>query len=409
MAVWNKELDRDKAVKLLLFLILPCLSLIYSLRNIKSRSSYVVFFLFSVLFGIAFSVPVGVTDSFLGDGAVYREWFDLYKKVSHREFIDGFVNFLSLDYGKKDFYFDTVAFYVSRVTENYHFMFMLFSIVFGYFGLKCFKVFTSEDNFDSSHSSFILAYLFMYNQIFNINGVRFWTAAWIGVYGIFQIFKNGMNRYWLLVMVIPFFHGAFWVYIGIILLAYLLKRFEKFWIVLFIISFFVSSVAVELIQLLQSYLPSFLSKTIGFYTDSEYIKLRNIEGTGFSWVPKIFGFLFKVYINLIVYLFIKNSKLIRDNLKTNSLYLFLLVWMTFVNFVMFVPSLGERFLVLAYPIIAYIWLVNFKGVKYERILYILPFILAWNIFTMIREYNSVLTFDFYFSSPFYLIYKYLIV
>lgn len=409
MAVWNKENELDNKIKVVLFLVSPFLSLLYSLRTIKTRSSYLVFYLFAVFFGMAFSVPIGTTPDFKGDGAVYREWFESSKYITKEEYMDGLSGFLTFDEGKKDYYFETVAYYVSKISHNYHVMFMIFAIVFAYFALKSYKILTSENNFNTSIACFILSYLFMYNQIFNINGVRFWTASWIGVYAVFQIFKNGNNRYWLLALITPFFHGSFWIFIAVIALAYFLRRFEKLWIVLFIISFLVSNIAIEIIQASKDYLPGFLSGLVDFYTDTEYVELRNSVGTGFSWIPYFFNLLFKVYINIMVYLFIKNSKIVRANKKTNNLYLFLLVWMTFVNFVMFVPSLGVRFVTLAYPVIAYIWLVNFKGRKYQQFLYIFPFILTWNIYTMIMEYNSVLSFDFYFTSPFFLIYKYLFV
>ena len=131
-------------------------------------------------------------------------------------------------------------------------------------------------------------------------------------------------------------------------------------------------------------------------------------GTGFYWVERLFSTLVRFYMNFMVYLFIRNSKTIKANPKSKSFYLFLLVYMTFVNFTMAVPSLGGRYMTLAYPLIAYIWLVNFKGVKYKKFLYAMPVIFWFSFYGWIRYYLIVLDFEFFVSSPFYLIYNYLI-
>src|SRR5690554_616720 len=406
MTTWPKENNTDKALKIILFLISPFIAFLYSLRTIKTQSSYVVFFLFCVFFGLSFSVSLGKSEENRADGASYREKFELYKYVSDSEFYNRFNEYFTFEEGAKDYYFDTVAFYVSRVTDNYHIMFMVFAIVFAYFGLKSLRFLTSEPKFDASLSCLILVYLFMINQIFNINGVRFWTAAWIGVYCIFQIFRNDNKKYFLLALCTPFFHGAFWVYILVITFAYFSKWTRKVWVVLFFISFLVSNISVELVRGIIDSLPPFIARMAQSYTDEGYIEERAAAGSGFYWVAEFFRFAVRVYINYLVWLFIKNSNRITANPKTKALFAFLLIWMTFVNFTMPIPSLGARFMYLAYPIIAYIWLVNFKGVKYQKVLHAMPFVFLFSFYTQFLLYKNVLDISFYFSSPFYLLYKY---
>lgn len=408
MAFWLKERNDDKALKLILFLISPFLSFLYSLRRIKTRSSYVVFFLFAVFFGMSFSVGNIRTEGSI-DGVSYRAHFEEFKFKSSNYYYEGLNEFFTFDEGSKDYYFDTVAFYVSRITDNYHVMFMVFAIIFAFFSLKTFKFFTNEDKFDTSISSFILAYLFMANQIFNINGMRFWTAAWVAVYALFHIFGKKNKRYLLLLLVTPFFHGSFWILIAVVVIAIMFMRFDKAWTVLFFISFFVGSIAVELLQETSDLLPAFMQRMIASYTDADYIQSRSEGGTGFYWVQRLFSTLVRFYMNFMVYLYIRNSKTIKANPKTKSFYLFLLVYMTFVNFTMAVPSLGGRYMTLAYPLIAYIWLVNFKGVKYKKFLYVMPVVFCFSIYGWIRQYITVLDFEFFVSSPFYLIYNYLFV
>ncbi len=406
MINWAKERPDDIKAKWILFLISPFFAFIYALQRMNTKSSFVIFFLFAVFFGLSFTVTNERTPG-SPDGVTFRAEFEEYVITSEVEFIDGFQNFLSFKDGKKDYYFDTVAFGVSRITGNYHIMFMVFAMIFAFFQLKAFKIFISNPNFRNTFFCLLLAFLFTYIQIFNINGMRFWTAAWIGVYCIFQIFLYNNKRYFLLALCTPFFHGTFWIYILVIILAYFLKRFEKIWIVLFFTSFLVSSLTVDFIISNSSFVPQFLQNTISFYTSQERIMQVNAAGSGLWILDRIFKFITNLYINLTLFLFIKNRKHILVKSQKN-LFQFLLVWLTFVNMAMPVPSLGNRYMLLSYPIIAYLWLSIFGEKKYRKWIYLLPFVFFMNIYHLMQLYSLVLDMTFYFSSPLFLLPKYLL-
>lgn len=48
MPTWQKENNHDIILKLVLFLISPFFAFVYSLRTMRTRSSYVVYFLFAI-------------------------------------------------------------------------------------------------------------------------------------------------------------------------------------------------------------------------------------------------------------------------------------------------------------------------------------------------------------------------
>ncbi|WP_417873710.1 hypothetical protein [Xanthomarina gelatinilytica] len=50
MIAWQKEEKTDKALKIILFLVSPFIAALYALRNNKTKSSFVVFFLFTERF-----------------------------------------------------------------------------------------------------------------------------------------------------------------------------------------------------------------------------------------------------------------------------------------------------------------------------------------------------------------------
>jgi hypothetical protein len=406
---WWQEYRGDKAIKVILFIISPFFSFLYSLRRMNTRSSYIVFFLFAAFFGMAFTVDNYWAEGVM-DGVSYRMGFEYdHEYMSFSDYIDGLEVFFTFDVGKKDYYYDTVSFFISRVTGNYHVMFMVLAMIFACFMLKSLRFLTSEEKFNYSIASLILAYLFTTNQIFNINGVRMWTAAWVGVYALFQIFRNNNKRYFLLLLITPLFHGSFWILIAVTFLAYFFMRFNKVWTVLFVISFFVGSIAVELLQNLSDHLPAFLQRLVDSYTDSEYIDKVADQGITFLGVKQPTVKFPRFYVNAMIFLFIKESSIIKENLKTKHLYMFLLVFMTFVNFTLAVPSLGSRYFNLAYPLVAYIWLVNFKDIKYQKFLYSMVIVFAYIIYLQINQYLRVLDFSFFFMNPIVLIYKHLIM
>lgn len=407
MSEWNKENKKDVYIKYLLFVFSPFIAFLYSLRTVKTKSSYFIFYLTAVFFGLAFSLPSGRDGTGPSyDGQAYRKWFEEMKYISFQEYFESLQNYLSFDSLKRDFYFETFAFYVSRITDNYHVMFMLAAVIFSYFTLRSLSFLTKEKKFDAGVSSYILLYLFTYNQIFNINGLRYWTAAWIAVFCIFKIFRDRNNKYLILLLITPFIHGSYWLFIGVLVIVYLLRRFDKLWLLLFLSSFFISTFAAELLQNMQYFLPSFLSKSVEVYTDPEYIEYRN-SWSGIGFFKMIVEKFRLFYLNFIVLLFIYHSNEIKSNSKTRDLYLFLVVFVTIFNFLMSVPSLGSRYITLSYPIIAYIWLVIFKGNRYKWVLFLLPFFFVYQIYIQIIKYSKVTSFDFYISSPFYLLYKYL--
>ena len=199
--VWNKESSKEGTTKLILFLLSPFLAFVYSLKNIKTRSSFVVFFWTAIFFGM--SMVYAPDNKFDGHWHAYD--FQTYVTMTSSQYWAKVHSFFSFDniLEVKDLYDVTVKYLVSHVTGNYHVFFMVLAIVFAFFSLKTFKIFTSESKFDKSLMAYILAYIFMSIQIFEINGVRFYTAAWIALLCLFKIFREGDNRYVWLAAITP--------------------------------------------------------------------------------------------------------------------------------------------------------------------------------------------------------------
>ena len=370
----------------------------------NAKSSYVIFFLFSILFGLAFTVAGNRYDAvYYIDGIFYRMNFEEYVRSSYFDFANDWREYISFKGDIKDFYFNTIAFGISRVTDNYHVMFAVFAVVFAFFQLKCLSFFTKEKNYQNCIFTLILALIFTWNQIFNINGVRFNTAAWIYVYCVFQLFLNNDKRYIVLLLFTPFVHAAFFVYTFFILVVYYLKGFSKFWKVAFVISFFVSSVSTILVKYVGAFLPDVLSDFVDSYTSGSG------EASSIIVTSSISGFLISIssiYVNfLILWLVIKYQE--QEEKSANSIYSAFLILATLMNFFSPISSLGGRMIMMVYPLLAYVWLMYFGTKKYKWMIFLFPMVMIITLRTRYQQYRMVTDTSFWFSNPISIMIKYL--
>lgn len=397
---WKKENNSDIAAKFVLFLISPFVSLLYSLRNLNKKSSFWVVFGFCVCFGLAFNVGLERFEG-SGDGITYRVQFEQYRTVSTSEYLGDLKSYLEFDEGAKDFYADTVSFLVSRVTGNYHFLFMVYAIVFAFFQLKALRFFVSANAQNKPFSLYVLCLLalFTFNQIFNINGVRFWTAAWIAVYSVLQIFYNGNKRFLLLAAITPFVHGSFFLFLVTVVLALFSSKLKNVWMIVFVLSFAFSTIAVDVFNMALDYLPSFMANQASAYLDewtiSEY---QNQQGTGLFAIGKAFTTLEKVYINLLV-LLLAIKKKDDYNKGSNKLIVFILILASMANFTMLIPSVGARFIRILYPLIALLFVQYMPESKYKILVYCFPVIFVFSFYYLFMNYLNVVGLSFFISSP----------
>lgn len=403
-----QENRQDIIIKFLLFLLSPLFGFIYSLKRINTKSSFVIFFLFSLCFGVCITPDKNTSDYI--DGQSYKEHFLLDTKISSTTYKENWKQYISFETSDKDFYFNTISFLVSRLTDNYHVFFFCIAFVFSFFSLKTFKYLTNEKEFDNSYMTILFCYLFMYIGIFNINGLRFWTGYWVAMYALFKIFRDCNYKYILLIFLAAFCHGTLWLIFPIVLVAMISKRVQYIWIIMYFLSFIVGELSFVLIDNVSGYLPQFLQSLIDSYTSEEAIAKRNAEGTGYWIVGEIFRYVVRVFLFITMCIIISNKKIINADNRTNKLFTLFLVLATFSNLMINVPSLGARFSIFTYPLIAYICILHIlKNPNYNLFFSLIPLYFFMVIYQQLNQYLSVLNIDFFISSPVYLVVKYLLV
>lgn len=409
---FEKSYSENAGMKFLLFLISPVLGFLGSVRNMNSRSSFIVFFLFSVLFGLCFITEDAKSDQYSLDSAAYRYRFDQYKSYTNYDLLDFFDDFKaqyndSGDRESRDLYVVTIAYLSSRISDNYHVFFAFLAAVMAIFQLLSLKFLVKENAFGGTFICLLIAFFFMRgNGIFNINSCRFWTASWVAIYCNFQIFRNGNKKYLLLALITPLIHLSYWFYIIVLLLVLFTGSFLRFWKIALFVSFVASSVAIQFISDMSSFLPANLQGMVEMYTND-----IDTRSNLYQVLRRIFAVIEHGFLVYMMVLFMRSEKTILNDPHAKRVYQFLLVWLSVIFFFLPVPSLGERFLLLSMPMLAYLWLIVFESRgMYRNVIRFFPLFFIFSIYEEISVYLfwSVAP-EFWVTSPLYLAYKYLFV
>lgn len=383
--------NRILKAKLFLFIIFPIMPVFWSLTDMRRRSSYIILFLYGALIGYCFT-----TNESTGYDSL--RYVDVFENIGYTFLID-FSNWINYSASVHDFYLHTLAFVVSCFTTNYHYLFFSAAIIFSFLCLSSLKNITDQEEFKADFLSLCVLILFlMSNSIININGFRFWTAAWYVVWCSFNIILKGRKFFWFLLLLSPFFHSSMLVYIVVMIFYRLTRNALVFWQALSIISVFVSSLSVLMFQSVEGFLPDALQTTIGFYTDKDYIVSRGM-GSGWSWLETLSNEAIKVFfvVSLII---VKKNRMKQGCLSKTQYHLLVFAFciLSFSNFTSSIPSLGDRYIHLVYPFVAY-FLIKFSRIKQvTNLIYLIPFLLSFSfLYTFTKMYLPLLPQGFFYS------------
>ena len=399
---WLREDSGDVAIKAVLFMLSPFFSFLYSLRRIKTKSSFVVFFLFALFYGLCFTVVAD--NSELIDTSDASKWRFRFENTAFNDFSDylQFIKeyFLFAGSDIRDLYFGTITYVVHLFSDNYHVFFLVLALVFSYFQLKSFRFLTHSTVFDNGVVCILICILFNINNISNIGGMRFWTAAWICMYGLLQYYYNGRKMYFILLLMLPLIHRGFFFIYPILILATFFKS-KRIWTVAYFTSFVFSSFSTYILQDATQYLPTFLSYMIEAYTE-------NTIAEQYSFTKLFLTLLSVIYVNvLFIIIMTVAKKRLPDEMS--RIYQLSLIFITIVNFVLPIPSLGGRFLVLAEALVAFLWL-NLLGTKsrYNWLIYLMPIFMIRTFYVEGQSFFRYQEADFFFMNPISLLFNHLL-
>ncbi len=390
-------------LKYLLLIFWPFGAFLVALTDIKSKSSQIIFFIFCLLFGLSF-IPKNLS----ADSYEYYLEFIKNINISFNELRNIYEDYFSFHENQKDIYSMTLVFAISRISHNYHLLFFFYALIFSYFYIKSFQYLIYEKNFRQSLVCVLIAFIFTFsNPIFNINGVRFWTASWIAVYGLFKIIIDGNYKYLILILLVPLIHISFFSLYIVLFLMIVFKKFEKLWIIVFFISFFSGMFLQEWILNHMYILPKVFQNTINSYASDMAIKERTQISEKLASYALILNKLPYYYLNLLVCILIVYRRKLNFPIKQKKLFTSILILFCFVNFTYAIPSMGVRYIALTIPFLFYFWLKMCGDKKFKILIYAIPFVYSYSIFYWIRNMVSVSEPYLYLASFPHLIIKYL--
>ena len=360
--------------KLVWFIIHPFSAAIHSLFNIHNKASRVFLYLWFVLFGLAFTPKNPNADSFryAENFVVQSQYSDFDYKVLIQSIYD------RTESREMDVYTLSVNHFIGKITKNYHIVTMFYAIIFGLFYILCLSFYARYKIPDNEWFLVIIFLVCFSNPIFNINGVRFWTASWIAVFIIFKVFVEADKRYIPLSFLTILIHGSFGLFIGLLFIGLFLKGSEKLWLIFFFISFFFS-LPIQTFGI-EDYLPLIVKNKIDFYAEKEMANLPTYALV-LNYLPRLYSYI------LLIILCLKTRPLSQ---REKQIRRFVLFWFCFVNATRSIASVGVRFYQIIIPILAYLWLIRWHDLKsFKNLVYMAPLFYSYKILYWIRNMISI--------------------
>jgi hypothetical protein len=350
-------------MSLSLYLILPISSLVISFLLYKKSWSKYLFMLFGLYFGFTFIIPSSkIVESY--DSEFYalelKEYH--YYDLSFWELVNGFY---SVETAQTDIYQPIVTWVVSCFTDNYHFLFAIYGFVFSIFLAKIIWLMIGlEDIKLKGFAFFLLLTFILVNPLWNINGVRMWTALNVFLFGILLFFFKNKKKGLLYISLSCLFHVSFLIPVLFLFIYFLVHKINSYYFfVLFLISFIFKGIPPSLLIDLSVFLPDFIRYKLDFYTDpntvslvGESLKSASIFILASQFAQSLIPFLCIVFMNV----FYKNQ--INNNKKYLFFYKFLLFTIFWVNMSTIIPSFG-RFQTIYLMLSLFFFFINLSQLK----------------------------------------------
>ena len=332
---------------ILLFLVWPFFTLVYALRNYRAAWAKNITWLFVIFFGVTMTVSdVGEVTK---DANRYRSNFI---EMAGRQL--DFSEVTSTLYNEEDQKLDVIepviVFLLSRITDNYHILFGVFGLIFGFFYSRNIWYLIERCNGKIEPFNILLLASFAFVVGFwEINGFRFWCATHIFLYGALPFLFEGKRKYLWFSVLASFMHFSYLLPVGILGLYILAGNRTYLYFILFIATFFIKELNISQVsELLTNNLPAIFQPKVKSYTNVDYIEGLSEQLEKVNWYVTMYMDALKWSVALLLTaIFFTGKKLWSSNKQFNNLFSFSLLIYSVANIFSLLPS-GGRFQSLAY-------------------------------------------------------------
>lgn len=380
---------KELVIKLVLFVICPFAAFLGSLLRPTSKSSFVIYFLFGILFCWHMD-PAGLTeyDDYMG----IRDEFLAYK-YSMADFLEKFVGYVTLQGKERDLYSVFLNAFTRIFSSNFHLYFAIASIPYLIFSLASVRKLTESEEFPRCgiYALLIILLFVIPRDIVTVQNPRYTTAVWISMWGFLNYFdrsKSNWKWYAIPIILSVVLHTGLLPMVLVFLMAIIVPLPVKKIELIFFVSIPFSFFSYELFASINySFLPSFLSHWIQSYlSDEMYAKLILNKGrSGFFWVTQLFSYISYVAYFLIPIMMMKYKEQILENSEIGKLYPFYILLFSITNFIRMLPTIGVRYFLTIQIMSVYMFFKVFYPMK-KNYFWVLLF--AWSFPIFLRWFYS---------------------
>lgn len=339
---------------ILLWIFSPIFLLIEGLREQNQELKKYALMLFVIAFGMTLVLTPGVD----GDSHVINVERN-YMFMSFDTFLQiagNIITFQGSDIGVKDLFMHCLSFISGAVLGYPRAMFIIVSIIYGYFFIGSFMVIFR--NFSQTPKTPILIFLVL-TLVFtkNVDGIqslRNWTACWMGIYAFLKYAQNKNFKYLLLIALTPFIHFSYIIISLPLVIIIIFKERPLIYLIIFIISTFTTTIEPEYIKNLQT--NNFFESQVDSYYDDEEItatekyEARTEEGSashrafassGIHRIPTI------ILTSLLFFFIGAKKKGVIINKDNRTVFYAGVLMISLSNFSWFLSSLSSRTLIIS--------------------------------------------------------------
>ena len=263
----NNTLSFSPKIVYLTIFVYPLWTLFLSIKYFRFSQAKNLFWLFCVFLGmIHIYFPEGESDY---DGSRYAErLIELHQKPISLE------NYMASYYEDGEFtdiYQPTVTYLLSTITANPRWLFLIFAFVFGFFYSRNIWFLLDKLPKIIGFSLLLLTcYYALICPIWEINGVRMWTALHVFMYGALPFLYNADKSKLVWCFASLLIHFSFFIPLLILLTYHFMPKSIHVFLSIYILSLFVTEINFESVRVfLMNHTPSFLDSKLN-YTNEEY-------------------------------------------------------------------------------------------------------------------------------------------
>ena len=242
-----------------------------------------------------------------------------------------------------DIFNPLLTYFTAQFTDDYHVLYFFVGLIFGFFFSR--NIWTILQKLNGNFKvgvAVIVLLLFFIVPPWSINGLRYWTASQIFIYGVLRYFnKEKKGLIFILFSILTHFSFILPV---ILLFAsnFFLKNKFKLFFIIFVITLPLSILNIESFSnMLSPYMPSVFQQKFEVYTSDEIVKRVQESESKKSIFSMIYDY-FRLSLMLLSsgFLFLKFNVL-KTQLSPNmrNLLSFSLFFLVILNVIGFVPSI----------------------------------------------------------------------